>query len=80
MYLIKDLIYANRWADMPDGYKIKFDNQMANVPDIYINAFKTLEFVIVSHTEDPRSVIEPKQEVVVEKVEPVYHSKRIKKQ
>lgn len=47
-YLIKDLIYDNRWVEMPN-LTIKFANSIAEVPDSCIDYFKknTKEFVVI---------------------------------
>jgi len=48
MYLIKDLVYSNRWVEVGGGEVIKFNNSLAEVKDKDINLFKgDLEFQIL---------------------------------
>lgn len=64
-YRVHDLVYANQWVTMPDGYVVKFVEQFANVPDKYVDKFRrNSNYNVQGHTEEAE---EPKVEEKVEK-------------
>jgi hypothetical protein len=53
MYRVRNLAYKERLVTMPDGYVVKFENGMADVPDEYIDQFQTSNYDIHTHTVPP---------------------------